>query len=132
MIERTWRAGDRIDLVLPLVVQRVKGIDKIEATRGQVALRYGPLIYSVEAADQNLDKVLQPEAPLRAEWRRELLNGVMIIKGTWADGTPLTAIPNYARNNRLEQAPENTGSSAGESRRRRGWPVTSTVWIKDQ
>jgi uncharacterized protein len=41
--------------------------------------------------------------PLTAEWRGDLLEGVKVIKGTWADGSPLTAIPNYARNNRLGQ-----------------------------
>jgi uncharacterized protein len=131
VIKRTWQAGDRIDLTLPLVVQRVKASDKIEATRGQVALRYGPLVYSAEAADQDLDKVLLPDATLTAQWKPELLNGVMVIKGTWADGSPLIAIPNYARNNRLDQPPETAGNPTGGSRRRR-WPVTSTVWIKDQ
>ena len=54
VITRTWKAGDKIDLVLPMKIQRIKGIDKIAATRGQVALRYGPLIYCVESVDQEL------------------------------------------------------------------------------
>jgi len=29
-----------------------------------------------------------------------LLGGVMALQGAWADGRPLLAIPNYARNNR--------------------------------
>jgi len=116
IIRRTWRAGDRIDLDLPMQVQRVKGIDKIEATRGQVALRYGPLIYSAEAVDQDLDKVLSSDASLTAEWKPELLDGVMVIKGTWADGSDFVAIPNYARSNR----PDRDGK------------VISTVWLKDQ
>jgi hypothetical protein len=37
---------------------------------------------------------------LTAVWRPDLLHGVMAIQGTWADGSPLLAIPNYARNNR--------------------------------
>jgi uncharacterized protein len=41
-------------------IQRIKGSEKIAATAGQVALRYGPLIYCVEAADQPLDGTLSP------------------------------------------------------------------------
>ncbi len=124
VINRTWQAGDRIALVLPMTVQRVKGIDKIEATRGQVALRYGPLIYSAESVDQNLDNVLSPDAPLSTEWRPDLLDGVRVIKGTWADGSTLLGIPYYARSNRASE------SSEGSGRRRTG--TRSTVWLKDQ
>ncbi len=144
MIERTWKAGDKIELVLPMKVQRVKADDKIEADRGRVALRYGPLIYNVERVDNNdiSDKVLKPDSDLTTEWKGELLQGVMVIKGSWADGTPMTAIPNYARNNRDDAAsrgsgqfggPGATGSGdEGGSRRRRSRSPTSIVWIKDQ
>jgi hypothetical protein len=37
---------------------------------------------------------------LTTEWRGDLLGGVMTIKGKWNDGSPLLAIPNYARENR--------------------------------
>jgi len=120
VIRRSWKAGDRIDLVLPMKVQRVKGIDKIAATRGQVALRYGPLIYSVESVDQDLDNVLDPNSALRTQWRGDLLGGVTVIRGTWADGSPLIAIPYYARNNR-------TVDASGDRR-----DVRSRVWLKDR
>jgi len=99
-IKRTWKAGDRVDLEMPMEVQVITADERIEADRGRVALRYGPLIYNVEKADQpDIDKYIGT-GPLKAEWRGDLLNGVMTIKGTWSDGTPLMAIPNYARNNR--------------------------------
>ena len=66
-----------------------------------VALRYGPLVYNIESVDnQNINGILPPTAPLKAQWHPDLLQGVMVIKSTFADGTELTAIPNYARNNR--------------------------------
>jgi hypothetical protein len=70
---------------------------------GRVALRYGPLIYNVESVDQadhNVNRALAPGAPLATEWDPNLLDGVDVIKGTFADGTPMMAIPNYARLNR--------------------------------
>ncbi len=125
VIRRTWKAGDKIDLTLPMKVQRIKASDKIAATRGRVALRYGPLIYNVEAIDQDLDGVLKPEVSLTTEWKGDLLDGCVVIKGAWADGSALTAIPNYARNNR-----DATADSEPRGRGRR--PVSSIVWIKDQ
>jgi len=99
-IRRNWKAGDRIEVVLPLRIQRVRASDKIEADRNRVALRYGPLIYNIEKVDQDITKVLKPETALMAEWRGDFLGGVMVIKGAFADGSPLLAIPNYARMNR--------------------------------
>lgn len=100
VIRRTWKKGDRVEVVLPMEVQTVKADERIEADRGKVALRYGPLIYNVETADkQDINKPIG-DAPLTTEWRGDLLRGVMTIKGKWADGSPLTAIPNYARMNR--------------------------------
>ena len=100
VINRPWKAGDRIDLLLPMPVQRVTADPKIAADRGLVALRYGPLIYNVERADNVSLAQAISQGPLTAVWRPDLLHGVMAIQGTWADGSPLLAIPNYARNNR--------------------------------
>jgi DUF1680 family protein len=137
IIERAWKAGDRIELELPMQVQRVRAINEVEATRGQVALRYGPLIYNVEAIDQNLDRALAPDAPLTTEWRSDLLQGVLAIKGQWADGSDMLAIPNYARANRFEDADDEDQSFSGSSgtedlvRRRRDRNITSRVWLNE-
>ena len=101
VINRIWQAGDKIELVLPMKVQRIKGSAKIAATRGRTALRRGPLVYCVESIDQDPAKLVGADSPLQTEWNGQLLGGVNVIKGTWADGSPLTAIPYYARNNRL-------------------------------
>jgi DUF1680 family protein len=103
VITRRWAAGDTVELEVPLQVQRIKADDRIQADRGRVALRCGPLIYSVERADQpDLNQVLSP-SPLAVQWRGDLLQGVSVIQGTWADGSSLLAIPYFARQNRLSQ-----------------------------
>jgi len=112
-IHRTWQAGDTVTLELPMTVQRIKADDRVKADRGRVALRYGPLIYNVETADQPGINQSVSKDPLKPVWRGDLLGGVVALSGTWADGSPLLAIPNYARNNR---AP---GGS-------------SMVWLRDQ
>ena len=114
VITRKWKTGDTITLELPMQVERIKADSQIKADRGRVALRYGPLIYNVETADQpRIDQPLSA-APLTPVWEGDLLDGVMALKGSWADGSPLLAIPNYARNNR--------NAHSGKS----------TVWIKDE
>jgi DUF1680 family protein len=122
-IERTWKKGDRIELELPMVAQRVYASDKIMTivgnqadptaprtpiypTRNKVALKYGPLVYNIEAADQDVTKLLSPTSELKPEWRGDLLGGVMAITGTFADGSPMVAIPNYARLNRIPPGPD--------------------------
>ncbi len=116
-ITREWSAGDRIDLEIPMVVQKITADEKIVVDRGAVALRYGPLVYCVEEADQsNITGAIGAE-PLSPEWNGNLLGGVMTLKGKWNDNSTLTAIPYFARNNRpVRKDPENSG--------------TSIVWIK--
>jgi len=145
VITREWKAGDTVALEVPMNAQRITADQKIEATRGRVALRYGPLIYNVETADQpDISQALKA-APLKTEWRGDLLAGVMVIKGTWADGSPMLAIPNYARLNRAapsqgtpEAAPavDYSGGAAARANapqtRRPARPGASMVWINDR
>jgi hypothetical protein len=103
VITKKWKAGDKIEVEFPMEVQKIKASEKVGADRDRVALRYGPLIYNVESVDQtdhNADRALAPDAALSTEWDASLLDGVDVIKGTFADGTPMKAIPNYARLNR--------------------------------
>ena len=122
---------------MPMEVQRFTADERIEGDRGRVALRYGPLVYNVEKADQQEIEKPIGNSPLTTEWNSNLLNGVMLIKGTWADGTPLTAIPNYARNNRGAKTIEatvtrtTTPTQAAEPPQRIGDRVPSSIiWIK--
>jgi DUF1680 family protein len=121
VLRRTWKKGDRVDFELPMAIQQVKADEKIKADSGRVALRYGPLLYSVETADrQDITQPIGP-APLTLEWKGDLLHGVMVIKGQWADGTPLLAIPNYAR---LNRTPTTATPDHGKK------TPNSIVWIK--
>jgi hypothetical protein len=99
-INRKWKSGDIVEIEMPLSVQTITPDERIEANRGRIALRYGPMIFNVEKADQpDIEKYIGM-GPLTAKWRGDILDGVLTIEGTWNDGTPLIAIPNYARNNR--------------------------------
>jgi hypothetical protein len=115
VVTRDWKAGDRIEFEVPMEVQRIKSDEKIVTNEGLVALRYGPLIYNVERADQPSINGALGAGPLSTEWRGDLLEGVKVIKGTWADGSALTAVPHYARNNRLgQEAQRRTEIASGD------------------
>jgi DUF1680 family protein len=120
-LRREWKNGDRIDFELPMAIQQVKADERIKADSGRIALRYGPLLYNVETADhQDISQPIGP-APLTTEWNGDLLHGVMVIKGQWADGSPLVAIPNYARLNR-----DPTTATPDYTKK----PPSSIIWIK--
>ncbi len=127
VISRTWTKGDQIELKLPMDVQRVKGDERIEATRGRVALRRGPLIYAFEEVDQDPNRILDDSLELTQVWRSELLRGITTLEGKWTDGANLVAIPYYARNNRLPKT-----ESGDNNRRGRRSGSLSRVWMRDQ
>ncbi len=112
VVTREWKTGDKIELELPMKVQRVTATDEIPSTRGKVALRYGPLVYNIERADQDITKALAPDSALTAQWRGDLLGGVIVIHGEFADRSKLLAVPNYARLNRDKDLPPEAGPLA--------------------
>lgn len=133
VLNRSWKSGDRVELELPLEAQRVRADERVEATRGQVALRFGPLVYNVESEDQDITKALAPDAPLSTEWRPDLLGGVMVLRSRFADGTPLLAVPNFVRMNREAglALPPQAPPPGPDGRRPPPPPPKSKVWITE-
>ncbi len=125
VITRKWKPGDRIEFELPLEPQRITADSRIEADVDSVALQYGPLLYNVESADNGqIDRKLSDE-PLQAEWQPELLGGIMAIKGRWQDGSPMLAIPNFARSNRQGPPAEYPDEQPSGTKR----SLDTKVWI---
>jgi DUF1680 family protein len=123
-LKRLWRAGDVVELHMPMPVRRVHANPKVAADIGRVALQRGPLVYCVEGVDNGgevRNLVLPPTTALAAESRPDLLGGVVAIRGealavqskTWPKGSlysdaeapqpnhvPFMAIPYFANANR--------------------------------
>ena len=101
-VSRKWKAGDTIELDLPMPVRRVYAHPEVRADGGRVALQRGPVVYCAEAVD-NGGRVshlsLPADAELTAEHRPDLLGGVTVIKGK-AGKHDLLAVPYYAWDNR--------------------------------
>jgi DUF1680 family protein len=84
-IARAWKAGDVIDVTLPMPVRRIVAHERVEAGRQRVALQRGPIVYAAEWPDNPNRKVrnivLPDRAPLASEFRPNLLGGVQVITG---------------------------------------------------
>jgi hypothetical protein len=115
-VRRRWKAGDVVELGLPMPVRRVVAHASVEADQGRVALQRGPLVYAAEWVDNPGGKVrnllLPDEASLVSAFRPDLLGGVQVVTGRAvalayeADGRltrreqDFTAIPYFAWANR--------------------------------
>jgi hypothetical protein len=84
VLRRTWKAGDAIELTLPMSVRRVLSHEKVAADAGRVALERGPVVYCAEAVDNGgraFNLVLPDDAKLEARERPDLLGGVTVVTG---------------------------------------------------
>ncbi|MEV6965409.1 beta-L-arabinofuranosidase domain-containing protein [Hamadaea sp. NPDC051192] len=96
---RVFRPGDQVVLELDLTPRLIVADQRVDATRGCVAVARGPLVYAVEQPEHPdaviEDLRLDPAAPIHPEPRPDLLSGVTVLRS--AD---LTLIPYYAWANR--------------------------------
>ncbi|TPK21881.1 glycoside hydrolase family 127 protein [Mesorhizobium sp. B2-5-9] len=121
-IRRQWKKGDRVRLDLEMPIERLYANPEVRQDAGRVALSRGPLIYCVEATDNDsrLHRLTLPRtAGIEAHDEPDLLGGVVTLSATaqadagdgWQDGlyrseppakveTRLTAIPYFAWDNR--------------------------------
>ena len=83
-LKREWCAGDRVELVLPMPVERIEAHPAVREDQGRVALQRGPIVYCLEEVDNGpmLNAItLPPTARLTAKWEPDLLGGVMTVNG---------------------------------------------------
>jgi hypothetical protein len=106
-ITRRWSPGDRVELTLPMPARRVLAHPALAAADGRAAIQRGPVVYSLEGADNDgdvLDVALPLDAALRAEYRPDLLGGLTVITAQVPSGEgatrTLTAVPYFSWANR--------------------------------
>lgn len=81
---RCWSAGDRIELMMPMPVERIEAHPNVRQDAGCIALQRGPVVYCLEEVDngRSLSDVSLPrKARLTPEFDPTLLGGIMVIKG---------------------------------------------------
>ena len=115
-IKRVWEKGDAIELVLPMPVRRVVAHAAVKDDTGKAALERGPIVFCAEGLDNGgraLNLIIPDGANFSAEYRPDMLKGVVVIKGKAlaveksADGKTAStieqdflAVPYYAWANR--------------------------------
>lgn len=121
-ISRTWRDGDKVKLLLPMPVERIRAHPNVRSTAGKVAICRGPVVYCLEEVDNgpNLAQIVLPkEAELTVEFDDQTLDGAAIVRGIglrtdsslWEGDlykaaecekrvTPIKAVPYYTWGNR--------------------------------
>jgi DUF1680 family protein len=91
-VRRTWRAGDRVRLWLPMPVRFLESHPSVLENVGRVAIARGPLLYCLEGVDHpgaDLRQLeLSPRRGLAQEWRPGLLGGVVALHGPGAEVLP--------------------------------------------
>ncbi len=96
-IHRTWQAGDKIELDLPMPVRRIVAHAAVKDDADKYAIERGPLVYCAEGADNGgkvLAKVLSKDARFEVVERPNLLGGIVAVKIIPpGKGDAITAIP---------------------------------------
>lgn len=81
VLNRTWKAGDKVIIDLPFESRTVKSVPEIKFTTGKVAVTRGPLVYCIEGTDLDdkrvLDKVLVADSKIHARFVPEKLGGIV-------------------------------------------------------
>jgi DUF1680 family protein len=130
-VERTWKKGDVVTIDMPMEIRKTEADPNVTTNAGQIALERGPIVYCMEMAGNKqlnsdienfspLKFVIPRSADLKAEYKEDLLGGVVEITGDVLyndksqNGTvaKLEAIPYYAWNNRGDDGVEGQNSAS--------------------
>lgn len=83
-LRRSWRAGDRIELTLPMPARLLQSHPYLLDNTDRVAIVRGPIVYCLEQTDNPgadlRDVAIQPIAEPQLTHDRDLLDGVTVIR----------------------------------------------------
>ncbi|HUT30784.1 MAG TPA: beta-L-arabinofuranosidase domain-containing protein [Sedimentisphaerales bacterium] len=125
-IERTWKAGDVIELDSAMPVERIEAHPDVAADRGLAAIQRGPIVYALETLDNggSIDVTLPFDPAFSTEYRPECLAGVTVVKGKSDQGTTFTAIPFYVLANRTKSSQKVWLAQKNKKENHAGWQGT--------
>ncbi|HZY40058.1 MAG TPA: glycoside hydrolase family 127 protein [Mucilaginibacter sp.] len=118
VLSKKWKKGDKIELNLPMNVQRVIANASLKDDTSKIALQRGPIMYCAEWKDNDgkaTNIIVPKDAVFETEYEPTLLNGVIVLKAKVksvnidtasqtisTETKTMTAIPYYAWANRGE------------------------------
>lgn len=83
-IQRTWKSSDIVELDLPMTIRKVIAHKNVKEDAGKFSLERGPVVYCAEGIDNGghvLNLQLDKDSQMTAEFRGDLLNGILILAG---------------------------------------------------
>ena len=102
VIDRKWKNGDKVELVLDMPVEVVAADPRVKENEGLRAVQRGPLVYCIEEVDNKEgfeDLKIAEDAAFTTEFRPDFLRGVVAVTAQVGDQT-LNYIPYYTWDNR--------------------------------
>ncbi|MBC7328072.1 glycoside hydrolase family 127 protein [bacterium] len=84
VLKRTWREGDKVELNLPMPVEKMVAHPNVKEDIGKIALQRGPLVYCFEAQDQTAPLgliYLFIDGDFKARFESNLLGGIVVLDG---------------------------------------------------
>lgn len=85
VIEREWKAGDKISVHMDMPVRRVQAHKEVKYDEGLLSMERGPIVYALESIDQKkdylFDVVIPRDSKIESHFEKSLLNGVMVLEG---------------------------------------------------
>ncbi|MDE5635460.1 MAG: glycoside hydrolase family 127 protein, partial [Muribaculaceae bacterium] len=122
-IKRAWKAGDRVELTLPMEVRRIAAHDSVVDDRGKLAIERGPVIYCLEGPDQAdstvFNKVLPRDVKFGESFDPNLLGGVVTLTAMASEVQPDGSLKDVT----VKAIPYSTWNNRG--------PAQMAVWIPE-
>lgn len=84
-VYRSWEGKTEIMISIPMETNFIKSYPHVMNNFGKIAIKRGPIIYCIEQVD-NLDfdvwdLTVNTEGKMKSEFRKDILNGVVIVQG---------------------------------------------------
>jgi uncharacterized protein len=85
-VRRTWKAGDFLDLDLPMPPRLMEAAPFVEEDLNQIAIQRGPVVYCLESPDlppglKISDVLIPSDLKLTARYDQRLLDGIVVLEG---------------------------------------------------
>nr|MBC9203703.1 glycoside hydrolase family 127 protein [Paenibacillus sp. PL91] len=115
-VKRVWHNSDRIELVLPMAVEKVRSNPKVRENVGKLALQRGPIVFCLEEADNgaNLRDIrVSASSEFTVSYEDGLLEGVVVLSGgawrtdetSYDDNSLYTTVPFASTNVQVKAIP---------------------------
>ncbi|NHN32169.1 glycoside hydrolase family 127 protein [Paenibacillus sp. S3N08] len=134
IVNRLWKQGDVIEIILDMPVQRIETHPSVRTNTAKVALQRGPIVYCFEEIDnaKDLNDVsLVSDADISARYEEDLLGGVVTLEtkgrrrdtSTW-DGQLYQPVKSEKMDITIKAVPYFAWANRG--------PGEMVVWVKQE